>query len=56
MNASLDGLIAATAALDAVDKQIGELTKLFRDTTPGDGLDISSSTPRTRQQHGRRPT
>src|SRR6185436_7061009 len=41
VNASLDGLIAATTALDAVDKQIGALSELFRDTTPGDGVDIT---------------
>jgi diguanylate cyclase (GGDEF)-like protein len=50
VNASLDGLTAATDALDAVDKQLRELTPRYLGTSTSRKLDIQLVDASTRQQ------
>jgi diguanylate cyclase (GGDEF)-like protein len=50
VNASLDGLSAATSALDAVDSQIGALSTQFLEGGPRKGSDITLVDATTRQQ------
>jgi len=50
VNASLDGLTAATDALDAVDQQLRELTPHYLGTSPSRGLDIQLVDASTKQQ------
>lgn len=50
VNASLDGLTAATAALDAVDQQLGKLTPRYLGTSSVRGLDIPLVAASSQQQ------
>ncbi len=50
VNASLDGLNAATAALDAVDKQVAELSSRHLGTSSSQGIDVYLVDATTRQQ------